>query len=110
MPAGAKTAAAADRIREREHALRLVADRLREVLPRVPSSYRAGRSALIKALVELEDLTPAQAGRLLTELTELDVIKYTTEGRGIGAAGMWTYARASTGGPKTTPERTRRRA
>jgi hypothetical protein len=109
MPGAAETAAAADRGREREHALRLIAERLREVLPRVPSSYKAGRSALLRALVGLEDLTPAQAGRLLTELTERGAVKYTTEGRGIGAAGMWTYPRATTS-PANPPTRTRRRA
>ena len=105
MKAAASITAAADRGRESQ--LRAIAERLREALPRVPSAYRAGRTALCKSLAELDHLTAAQAGRLLTELTELGLVKYTTEGRGIGAAGMWTYPRATTSRSKTGPTRRR---
>jgi hypothetical protein len=104
--------AAADVARDR--ALRELAGRLREQLPRVPSSYRAGRAALIDALADLEDLPIGEATERLTELEELGAVKYTTEGRGIGAAGVWTYPRTSTARPRTrtrtrTPARACRR-
>lgn len=81
---------------DQEPALRAIADRLRDALPRVPSSYRAGRAALERALARLEHVSAAEAADLLVELEELGAVKYTTEGRGIGAAGVWTYPRART--------------
>jgi hypothetical protein len=79
-----------------EPALRAMADRLRDALPRVPSSYAAGRAALERAIARVEHVSAAEAADLLVELEELGVVKYTTEGRGIGAAGVWTYPRKVT--------------
>jgi hypothetical protein len=93
--------------RDHEHDLRALAERLRDALPRVPSGYKAGRAALVQALVELDDISRPAATNLLTELEEAGAIKYTTEGRGIGAAGVWTYPRTSSSRPRT-PVRTAR--
>jgi len=85
-----------------EPALRAIAVRLRDALPRVPSSYAAGRAALERALARLEQLSDTEAAELLVELEELGAVKYTTEGRGIGAAGVWTYPRVRTGPASAT--------
>lgn len=111
MKAGANEGQEIARDHARERALHALAERLRDALPRVPSSYRAGRTALVRALADLEDLSPDDAGARLTELEELGAVKYTTEGRGIGAAGVWTYPRTTTSRPRATvkPRGARRR-
>jgi hypothetical protein len=93
-----------------ERRLHAIADRLRDALPRVPSSFNRGRAALIKALAGSEQISHDEADALLTQLEELGAVKYTTEGRGIGVAGVWTYPRTTSSRPKTPPVRTRRAA
>ena len=92
-----------------EAGLFALSQRLRKKLPRIRSGYEPGRLALVRALAELTGESPRGASQTLKKLIELGAVKYTTSGRGIGAAGIWTYPRAQSTRPRP-PVRPRRAA
>jgi hypothetical protein len=107
MPAAANRRVAAHADAKRAGELRGLAEELRAALPRVPSGYEPGHEALVEAIVRIADVSAKAADRIIAELEDLDLVKYDPGGRGIGAAGVWTYPRSAAA---RTPARRRRRA
>ena len=88
-----RVAAHADAKRAGE--LRTLAEELRAALPRLPSGYKPGHKALVEAISRLAGVSATAADRIIAELEDLDLVKYDAGGRGIGAAGVWTYPRSA---------------
>jgi hypothetical protein len=110
--------AAADRTRHarvdharlaRDRELRELAGHLRAALPRVPSGYQPGRDALVETIARLTDSPASAASHAVEEMIELGLVKYDAGGRGIGAAGVWTYPRSASIGSRAPARRRRTR-